>query len=172
MADGTFVLILLSPGWCRLVHLTWGNNDSKDGSFKNSLFGKFLSLFFGKHCLCCEENAGIERIHPFPDFDVKSANMEVCVAKPQICAKSGSGVGRCNCSMGANVIPRSYRVRLNVTLFFLSLTLRGACLEDVFFFIATETICLLIWSIFEQTSRLPFGVCVLFCCGALIAAVM
>ena len=50
-------------------------------------------------------------------MDVKSANMEVCVAKAQICAKSGSGVGRCNCSMGANVILRSYRVRSNVSFF-------------------------------------------------------
>ena len=50
MADGTFVLILLSPG-CWLVHLT-GNDDSKDGSFKNSLFGIFFSLFFGKQGLC------------------------------------------------------------------------------------------------------------------------
>ena len=73
--------------------------------------------------------------------------------------------------MGANVILRSHRVRSNV-IFSLSLSLRDACLEDVFFFIATETIFLLILSIFEQTSRLPFGVCVLFSCGALIAAVM
>ena len=92
---------------------------------------KKMSVFFGKQCFCCEENAGIERVHPFLVIDVKSANMEVCVAKPQICAKSGSGVGRCNCSMGANVILRSHRVRSNVS-FFLSLTLRGACLEDVF----------------------------------------
>ena len=44
---------------------------------------KKISVYFGKQCLCCEENAGIERVHPFLDIDVKSANMEVCVAKPQ-----------------------------------------------------------------------------------------
>ena len=45
MADGTFVLILLSPGWCTLVHLTWGYDDFKDGSFENSLFGNFFHSF-------------------------------------------------------------------------------------------------------------------------------
>ena len=73
--------------------------------------------------------------------------------------------------MGANVILRSHRVRSNVSFF--SLPHPQRCLSGTRFpFIATETICLLILSIFEQTSRLPFGVCVLFSCGALIAAVM
>ena len=85
MADGTFVLNLLSPGWCRLVHIIWG--DSKDGCFKKNLFGKFCNSFFGKQCLCLEENASIERVYPFPDIDVKSATQ--CV---QSLALTGGGL--------------------------------------------------------------------------------
>ena len=40
---------------------------------KKICLANFCNSFFGKQCLCLEENASIEGVYPFPDIDVKSA---------------------------------------------------------------------------------------------------
>ena len=99
------------------MHLTWGNDDSKDGSFKNSPVWQIFVTLFWKTMFMLWKKCWHWKGSPFPRYQCHICKYGGCLTKAQNCAMSSCGVGRCNCSMGANVILRSHRVRFNLNFF-------------------------------------------------------